>query len=394
MSRAAAGAGAWRIVAAKELRDAVRDRRSLLSALLYPLFGPVLIVAMLGYIIGLETREPEVDLPVVGADNAPGLIAHLHAQGIRTSAPPPDPEAAIKAGDLDAVLLIPEDFGADFRAAKPAAVELLIDRSQRDARAAVRTIEREIEGYSARVGGLRLLARGIDPSVAAPVALRRVDLATPAQRAGDLLSTIPMFILLAAFIGGMYVATDATAGERERGSLESLLITPAPRGQLVLGKFIATFAFAAATVVLTLAASLIALAQLDTRALGLTLAIGAGQVGVVLALVLPLAAVAAALQLWVATFARSFKEAQTYLSLMMFVPMVPGLVLTVAPAATAAWMVWVPVLGQQALVVDVLRGNEVGVAAIAACGLQAAVLTVVGLVAATALLRREGITAA
>jgi sodium transport system permease protein len=364
------------VVLGKELLDAMRDRRSLLSALVFPLVGPLMVVVLFRVIIEQQDVDEPVRLPVVGAEHAPGLVEFLGEHDIEVLAPPDDPEAAVKNGSAPAVLVVPEDYGERFREGKQVSVELLHDRSRKEARSSVNRVERAVQGFSGKLGTLRLLARGVDPQLARPVALAEVDLATPRQRAADFLGMIPMFVAMAAFIGGMYVATDGTAGERERGSLEPLLVNPVDRRALAAGKWLATAALAAGSVLLTLVTSGIALSQTPLDELGVEVKLGALD-GVRLALVmLPVALLAAGVQLVVATFARSFREAQTYLSLLMFLPMLPGMYMTTASLDPAPWMSFVPILGQQVLMTAVVRGEPLDPVAFA---ISTAVAIAVGL---------------
>jgi sodium transport system permease protein len=378
-------------VVRKELRDALRDRRSLLSALLYPLLGPLLIVVMFSYIADTHTQERPLKLAVIGQDNAPTLIRYLEGQGVEIEDPPADPLAAVRDGELDVVLEIPADFGEEFRAARPAAVRLILDDSSNASQTSIKRTKRLLVGYGQQVGGLRLLARGVDPSLTNAIAIEEVDLATPQKEAANLLGMLPMFVLLAGFIGGMYVATDATAGERERGSLEPLLCNPVSRRALVVGKWLAATAFAAVSIVLTLVLTLVALTFVDLDALGIVVDLGPVEIAGVLAATIPIALFAAAAQLLIATFARSFKEAQTYLSLMMLVPMIPGVVMSIKPIHSALWMMPIPLLGQQVLLMDVLRGEPTSVLDFVLTGLSAVVLAGVCLLINARLFEREKI---
>lgn len=378
-------------VVRKELRDALRDRRSLLSALLYPLLGPLLIFVMFSYIADTHTQERPLKLAVIGQDNAPTLIRYLEHQGVQIEDPPADPLAAVRDGEIDVVLDIPADFGEEFRAARPASVRLILDDSNAASKTSIKRTQRLLVGYSQQVGSLRLLARGVDPSLVNAINIEELDLATPQKEAASLLGMLPMFVLLAAFIGGMYVATDATAGERERGSLEPLLCNPVSRRTLVIGKWLAATAFAGVSIVLTLALSLLALTFVPLDELGVVLELGPVEIAGVLAATVPIALLAAAAQLLLATFARTFKEAQTYLSLMMLVPMIPGVVMSIKPIHSALWMMPIPLLGQQVLLMDVLRGEPTSALDFALTGLSAAVLTVVCLLINARLLERETI---
>jgi sodium transport system permease protein len=204
---------------------------------------------------------------------------------------------------------------------------------------------------------MRLLARGVDPKLARPVGIEDVDTATPQRHAANILNMVPMFVMLAIFVGGMFVATDSTAGERERKSLEPLLLNPVSRDALTLGKWLATTIFSSIGLVITLVGSVVALSRVPVGEIGLTLTFDTAQGVAVFAALLPLSFAAAGIQMLVASFARSFREAQTYLSVLTLLPTLPAVFLMLNPMKSEAWMAGVPVLGQQALLIDVLRGE-------------------------------------
>jgi sodium transport system permease protein len=347
------------VVFMKELVDALRDRRAMLSLLLFPLVGPVLVAVALWLTTSEITRPVGAKLPVVGAEHAPGLIAFLREHEVSIEPPPLDIAAAVTSGEADAVLVIPRDYATRFRESRPIVVDLVSDNSRTGARATAMRVERLIGGYAKRLGTLRLLARGVSPSVAAPIQVHAVDASTPERRAAMFLHLVPMFVLIAVFVGGMYVATDVTAGERERGSLEPLLLTPASRRAIILGKWLATVSFSAATVLLTLGLTLVALSRVPLDELGISLSLGAGEIAAVLVAVLPLSLFVAALQLLIASFAKSFKEAQTYLSLLMLIPTLPAIVFGIGSIEAQSYMYPIPLLGQEALLMGVIRGEVV-----------------------------------
>jgi sodium transport system permease protein len=379
------------VVLRKEIIDGLRDRRSLFSLLLYPLMGPVLVSIVLSQTAENMAGEDGTELPVVGRERAPALVAFLEERSIEVVDPPEDVTGAVRDREVDTVLIIPEDYGERFRAAKPAHVELVVDESRTEAMGTVRRVEKLVEAYGQSIGALRLLAQGTDPAIAKPVLLQKIDLSTEKKRAAMFFGIIPMFVLIASFIGGMYTASDATAGERERGSLESLLITPIKRRALVLGKWLTAVLFSGANVLFTLTASLIALGQVPTDNLGISLSLVPMDVAMVVVLILPLSLFVASVQLMVASFARTFKEAQTYLSLMVFIPMVPGMLSTISPMKTQLWMTAVPVLGQQQLLTDVIRGDEVAPLAVALAAAVSLVLGFVCVLVTASLFRRERI---
>jgi sodium transport system permease protein len=382
-----------RIVFFKELVDGLRDRRSLVSLLLFPLVGPLLISFILTQTTDQMAPDEEMRLPVVGRDNAPGLVTFLDDRGIEIVEAPADPLAAVSAREAEVVLIIPDDYGERFRSGRPATVEIVSDEYRSDGRGATaRRVRRLVRGYGAQIGTLRLLARGVSPDLAQPVTVQEIDVSTPKSRAALFLNFIPMFVLLAAFIGGMFSATDSTAGERERGSLEPLLLNPVTRRSIVIGKWLATVVFSSFTVVSTLCFTLLALGRVSVKEMGISsLSLTPGEAVSVLLATLPLCLLASAAQLLTASFARSFREAQTYLSLMVFVPTIPAALVTVMPLKSQIWMMAIPVFGQQVLLMDVIRGEPISAAWVALAALVALLGAGLCLQATASLFRRETI---
>ncbi|HYU32626.1 MAG TPA: ABC transporter permease [Thermoanaerobaculia bacterium] len=377
-------------VFAKEALDAARDRRSLMSALSFALFGP-LVLAMALTTVAKTSDDGPLKLAVAGAGNAPSLIHYLEQNGVEVAQPPTDIQAAVRSGDLKLALVIPRDYGKDFRASRPARVELVHDASRLGSSAPVRRVEKLLERYSSQVAGLRLSARGISPEVVSPVRLSEVDLSSAASRAAFALATFPIFLLMAAFIGGMNVAIDTTAGERERGSLETLLVHAVPRLDLVTGKWMAAVLFNLFAVLLTLLFSFLVLRWDRLQKMDIPVALSVDDALRLLALLLPLALLAPALQMLIALFARSFKEAQTQLSLLMLLPMIPGLLLSFQSFEPKPWMRAVPILAQQVLMRDLLYGKAAAPAVQALTAGATVALTVVCIAITARLLRHERI---
>ncbi|PRP99373.1 Inner membrane transport permease YbhR [Enhygromyxa salina] len=349
-----------RIVLRKELLDGVRDRRALFSALLYPLLGPLLSGLLFGFMADKQRDAAEVPVPIVGQERAPELVGWLEGHGVELVDAPEDPRAAVSEGEVPFVLSVPEGFGENLARGTPAQLELIVDGSRNDSRAAVGHIQRLLEYYGHDIASRRLLARGIDPEVVRPVVVAQVEVASEQELAASVFAFVPMFVLMATFIGGMQLAVDATAGERERGSLEPLLLNPVPRSAIVVGKWLAAVVFALGCVILTLLCCVFVLEYTPVRDLGLSLDLTAlALVGVLLAAA-PMALMASALQILVASFARSFKEAQTYISLLVFVPMVPALIGMMTGLERTIGALLIPGVGQQIVVERVFGGEAVG----------------------------------
>jgi sodium transport system permease protein len=247
------------VVMRKELRDFYRDRRTFLMTLL---LSPILFPAiMLGMFKLMENRastqlEKDMTIPVAGSEFAPNLLAHLASHGIAARrASVAEVEQAVRSQEDDVGLVIDPGFGKDWHAGVPAKVELVTDTTRRNADVPVKRVEATLQQYSQTLGALRMLARGINPMVGVPVGVGTRDLATPEAKRGIMLSAmLPILLLISAFLGGIHLAMDTTAGERERQSLEPLLATPAARGAIVSGKMLASVVIGLASLLLILLA--------------------------------------------------------------------------------------------------------------------------------------------
>jgi len=182
----------FRLVFHKELLDHWRDRRSLLGSLVLPLLGPLLLIGIFQIVENLEKERP-LDLPVVGAEHAPRLIADLVANGVHVLPGPPEPEEVVREGDADMVLVIDSSYAEHYRSAQLARVRLIVDDSRTESHKNVRRVERILLAYTQGLGALRLMARGVAPQTATPLGLEEIDLATPQKLAANLLSMLLTF---------------------------------------------------------------------------------------------------------------------------------------------------------------------------------------------------------
>jgi sodium transport system permease protein len=354
----------------KEVTENLRDRRTVINTLLTgPLFAPLIFVLLINTMITreLDKAEKPLPLPVAGAENAPNLIEALKQARVDIQTAAADPELSVREQDVDMVLRIPPQFGASWSRGEPAQIEIIYDQSRRDASSTIARLRSLLEHYDNRSGALRMVARGLSPSVAHPIVIAERDQSTSQSRAGTLFSMLPYFFVLGGFVGGMALAIDTTAGERERQSLEPLFANPVARWRILLGKLAATTTFAIVTVLLSILAFSIVGRLMPTEKIGMSLSIGLPFIAKTMLVMLPLTALLATLQTLVAAFAKSYREAQTYVSLLMFVPVIPTLMLTVMPFKTVFWMYAVPLMSQQIIVTRLLRGDYVAPSALAVC---------------------------
>ncbi len=346
----------------KEVKENLRDRRTLMSAFLTgPLLGPLLFVMLINVTLNreLDKAEKPLPVPVIGAEFAPNLLDALRAGGVVPDAAVADPERAVRKQDADVVLRIAPDYGKAWRAGEPGQVELFYDSSQRTANSSVQRVTRLVEGYARQQGAMRLVARGLSPSTAWPLQVAKRDQATPQSRAVLLFAMLPYFFVITLFMGGMYLAIDLTAGERERQSLEPLFANPVPRWKILCGKLAAICTFSAASLLITLLAFAVVGQFIPAEKIGMELDLGLHFAAYVLLLLLPLVLLLSALQSMVAAFAKSYREAQTYISLLMLVPLIPTALLSFMPIKAQSWMYAVPLLGQNLGIMQLLRGDGV-----------------------------------
>lgn len=345
----------------KELAEIFRDRKIIINGLLLsPLLFPILILGM-GALAESRARtqlESELKLPVIGADIAPNLVAFLATQNITAEAAPEDPDALILSQEKDVILRIAPDFADDWRASRAATVEILHDSSRQDSQIPVRRVERALQAYGRQAGAIRLIARGIDPSLGTAVSVTYRDLATPEAKRGMILAFLPYLLILSAFLGGAYLVMDATAGERERQSLEPLLATPAGRGAIMSGKIAAACVFGMIGLLLTLLSFQLSFGFVDSGPFkGVDVSMLA--VAKLLLVLLPMVLIGTTLLTLISASVKTLKEAQSYMAFLMLLPILPTVILLVNPVKNALWMFATPFLAQNQLILMVLRQETI-----------------------------------
>jgi sodium transport system permease protein len=377
-------------IARKEWREIVRDRRSLWSGLFYGIWGPMVMgIALLAMARHQGPLGP-ITIGAQGLDAAPSLRGFLTSREVSVE-PVVDGAAAVRSQRFDAVLAVDPAYAERVSSSRPAAVALLFNSTRPGSSRQATHLRSILADYRRIIADTRLVARGIAPAAAMPLRILERDYATAGDRAGRAFAMLPLFLLLAAFIGGMGVAADVTAGERERGSLESLLIHPISRESIVAGKWLAVSAAALATVALATAMSYLVLQHPRLATLDLPIGMNGSDAMTLLVILTPLAAAASALQLFMAIRTRTYKEAQTQLSMLIFVPMIPGFLIAFGSVSPAPWMAFVPMIGQHMLITDLARGVTPSLPAAAALSALTVAAGMAAAWAATRQLDREAV---
>jgi len=384
--------GVWTVFV-KELRDAVRDRRSWLIALaLSMLAGPVVFVLISNFVADLEERVAEREVVIAGRERAPTLVNFLLRAGARVVEAPADYPQRLRSGALaNAVIRPPKDFEARLARGDTVEIEVLYDESHDKAQPVVRTTMRLVEGFNRELGTQRLLARGLAPQLLAPIELEPINLASTQARGAQLLFIVPWAALIVAVVGALSVAIDVTAGERERGSLEPLLANPVAAGVLVLGKWAVVMLYSTVIVVLTMAGFLVSMRFVSSETLSALMQLRLREVALFAAVLLPFSALMASLNMLAATFGRSFKEAQTYVSYLAMAAQFSALVPVFLTVRDAAWQLWVPSIAQLTVLLKVLRGEPLTALHLLLPAAVCAVTTIACLWLQSRLLRRESI---
>ena len=353
------------VVFAKEFLENLRDRRTLFSALLFgPLFGPLFFGLMVSRM--LEQSVVESDIPVKltisGSPRAPGLTRFLEGRAVELTKRELSESAArtaVRSGQVPVVLLVPEDYPKLFDAAQPAPLLLFADSADSKTRKIADRVRALLAGYSGSIAQLRLQIRGVSPLLAVPVAVNEVDVATPTGRAVVVLGFMTYFVLFALLLGGLYLAIDSTAGERERGSLEALLSLPVPRAALVGGKVLATCAYMCISLALSLTAFVCVFRFVPLERLGMSANIGLRTALIFFAICLPFVPLGATLMTLVASFTRSYREAQTYLTTVLLVPTLPIAFASIYSLKTKSSLMFIPSLSQHLLMTSVLKDEPI-----------------------------------
>jgi len=311
---------------------------------------------------GVSSGDKPLILTVAHAERAPNLLDFLSQHGVTVDPVQYDDAAArtaVREHGHRLVLSIPADFAAHFTAAEPAPVQLYVDSSdtltQRDAN----RIAPLLSQYGSTIAHLRAVARGLDPLVLSPVALQSIDVATPASRSVLALGTLTYIVLLTMLMGGLYVAIDATAGERERGSLEPLLTLPVRREHLIYGKILAACAYMTISLVLTVTAFTILLRFVGLERFGMSVNFGPVEALRVAIYSLPLVPLGASLMTIVAAYTRSYREAQTYLGFILLIPTLPLIFASILNLRPTPWLMMVPSLSQHFLITALLRDEAI-----------------------------------
>ena len=349
-------------VAKKELTDHMRDRRTTMLVLLLSIaMGPLILMGLGYFISSIEQKAEKKELFVQGQSHSPQLVNFMLRQDMKIKEPKPDFRDLVKQGKHDPVLVIPVDFEKKFLTGE-AKVELVYDDTRQDTgNVAIGVLRGVLRGFNQEVAGQRLIARGVSPAILRPVEVQNSNLGTAAQRAAALLFIIPWVTLIGCVTGCTSMAVDLGAGERERGSLEPLLMTPIARDALVMGKALAVSLYALGIAILTMLGFALTLKFANLPSIASVISLSFTQYAVFFLMLATFAPAMALMQILLSTYGRTFKEGQTYATYAIQLIALLPVVAMFGQFKDAAWQLFVPVLAQLMVITRILRGESVEV---------------------------------
>lgn len=347
----------------KELKESLRDKRALGMLALFVLMYPAIVGFVLHDLIK-RSSEPEregVELVVIGSAHAPTLMTQLKQKNISITEHKPVDEDGVaellRSGKSVAVLKIDAKYVENYNAMRPAQLELWFDSGAETGRK-LNEVEHVLATYTNNIARARLLAHGVSPVNLQPVVVQRYDTGTSATRSGKIIGAMLGTFFIPVFIFCLSTAVDSTAGERERRSLEVLMAQPITSFQLVSGKLLAAAALSVIGITLELLFAHGILKWIPLEELGMSWRLSAGDLALVLLTAIPLCLFAAAFELALAMNAKSFKEAQSTLSIAMVVPMLPIFLVPMFDLTNEMWMFAVPLLSNITLLREMSKGQE------------------------------------
>jgi sodium transport system permease protein len=375
----------------KEMLDHLRDRRSILVAMIYPLLGPLLLGLMFFFVGGgmrVNDGAPLV-VPVVHPEGAPDLVRYLETKGADIEPVAGDASVLVAGGWSAFALILPER--SDPASQAPVPVRLITNPSRFDSIVATGRVIEMLNEYQRETVRSRLKTAGLATTFMNVLAINQENIGRAAGPAVILLTMIPPFLIFTLFTGGVHVALDSTCGERERGSFEPLMMNPVTSDQVLTGKLGATMMFTLLALAVQAVAFWVMLRVVPQASLGVNMAPGVMRLALIVSICLPLVFLASATQLLISAVTRSMKEAQTYLGLLPLVPGMAGMVLALAPVNARPLLAAIPTFGQTLLMGQVVRSEGVSATFIGITAVATLAATVLLLYLAFRLYQREEI---
>ncbi len=358
----------------KEYKEAFRDKRALMVALMLAFLAPIMIMVMSKIMIEKLVDEPPIYIKFTGAEYAPKLLSHLADKNLLNFADVPKDEKSVWQ-QRNIAIEIPEDYAKSMAEGNPIKLHLKADFTDKAVNPPVRRINNAIREFSLSIGYKRLLVRGVDVRLLNPVKLIEQDTAKPDATFIMISMMLGVYLMLAAFMSGLSVAIDSSAGERERHVLEMLLCQPVSTLKIVLAKLISASTIGFIGVVLVLVLTSLSVGFVDLTKIGATFSLDMATAVFLMILLLPICFFASACQLFVAFQTKSFKEAQSTVGILIGIPAFIPFVVSMMDDRPQ-WLDWLPISGQSMIIESVFKGVAVNWLAVGVTSLVTITFTV------------------
>lgn len=353
------------VVYRKELRDMLRDKRTIRSMIIIPMIAFPLLYGGIFYFIGRiqgQAQSEKSKVMIQGGNDSPKIFAALRSfQEIDIQSYQSDAKQQVDDKKIRALVVIPSGFDQAITAGKKDQVSINYYEGDEKSEMAKDRLQKFFDDYRTQIARSALQAHDLSPTLLEPFTVDASNVAPPAKvGAAYLGGWIPYLIIILSFTGAMYPAMDLTAGEKERGTMETILTSPVSRTDLVIGKFLMVFTAAVVTAVLSLVSMGVLFSQRGKLGMGsqaLQITIDPSSVLAVIVLLLPLALLFAAVLLAVALFAKSYREAQSYVSPLVFIVIAPAII-GALPGVELNWKTaLVPILNTSLVSKEIIGGS-------------------------------------
>ena len=348
-----------RAIFLKEIVDAMRDRRTLTMVLLSSLLlVPTLLFVFSTVMSQVESQAVDRTVVAVNMADAPSLENYILRQGYQITVAEADYEQKSRSKELiKPVLIVPAHFENLLAERKKIELEVAYDTSNRQAEMGLNPLHKLLDGFIQERASLDLMMRGVSPEMLQEVTVKERHISRPQERKVTITGMLPMILIMAIVMGGMFAAIDSTAGERERGSLEPLMMNPVSGLQLAIGKTLAVATVSALIVILTVLSFFPAQNIIGNDALRAEFQFGSHDALAFLMILLPLAMALSSLQVALSLTCKSFKEANVRNQLLSLTVSFLPLYFILNPGKEPSWLAWVPVMAQTQMMNQVLKGE-------------------------------------
>jgi sodium transport system permease protein len=356
------------VVYRKELTEWLRDRRTLISTVVVPLLAfPILIsgVIWLSTTLMSQAQKEIPKVMIIGGEDSPNAVAALRANKELDIVPYAENwKDQISNKEIRAAVEIPKGFEAALGKGTSEIVEIDYYQGEIKSEFGADHLESSLKSYRDDVIKKRLEAKNLPASLISPFETKKQNVAPPEKVGGASIgSFIGYMVIILSMTGAMYPAIDLTAGEKERGTMETILSSPISRLDLVLGKFLLIFSASLTTAILSVTSMGLSFAYLgrsmpaDSSGQAIHMNLGLTSVVAVFVMALPLAVLFAAALMTIALFAKTYKEAQSYLTPMTFVVVIPAVASVMPGVELTPKLALIPILNTSLVCKEIIAGT-------------------------------------